>query len=368
MTIDSPAETPRLAEARASLAAARAPSARGAEPTVAALRAAYLDLLKLSLCDLAGAGTTSVGRTADGLVMSRELAGAEELKLRSAGMDWPLHGLTMVGLARLDDLQACTESVVEDGIEGHLIEAGSWRGGASILMRATLDSLGDEREVFVADSFQGFPAVEDEHRSDDELDVFDFLAIALDDVREHFARFGCDHGVRLVPGFFEDTMAGLAGERWSLVRLDGDSYEATWLTLQSLYPRLSVGGYLIVDDYGALDECAQAVDEFRERNGIAEPLERVDWTCMRWRRESDAPLRAEPPAGILEPREGRTPSTPVERSVRTRVPTMDELELRRQIGELEQRVAGLEGQLAWLQESPVRAPKAWLRRKLGRGR
>jgi O-methyltransferase len=276
MTIDSPAETPRLAEARASLAAARAPGARRAEPTVAVLRNAYLDLLKLSLCDLAGSGTTSVGRTTDGHVMSRELTAPEELKLRSAGMDWPLHGITMVGLARLDDLQACVESVVDDGVAGNLIEAGAWRGGASILMRATLDSLGDQRQLFVADSFQGFPAVEAQHRSDDELDVFDFLAVALENVREHFARFGYEEGVRFVPGFFEDTMAGLADERWSLVRLDGDSYEATWVTLHSLYPRLSVGGYLIVDDYGALDECAQAVDEFRERNGIAEPSEQVD--------------------------------------------------------------------------------------------
>ena len=48
----------------------------------------------------------------------------------------------MVGLNRLDDLQACVESVVRDGVEGDLIEAGTWRGGASILMRATLDSLG----------------------------------------------------------------------------------------------------------------------------------------------------------------------------------------------------------------------------------
>ena len=64
------------------------------------------------------------------------------------GADWPFSGLTMVGLKRLDDLQACVESVVADGVEGDVIEAGAWRGGASILARATLDSLGaDDRLV-----------------------------------------------------------------------------------------------------------------------------------------------------------------------------------------------------------------------------
>src|SRR5829696_6914762 len=63
--------------------------------------------------DLGGTTTGSVGLGEGGTVASRELAG-DQLRLRAAGMDWPLHGLTMVGLNRLDDLQACVESVVDD--------------------------------------------------------------------------------------------------------------------------------------------------------------------------------------------------------------------------------------------------------------
>src|SRR4051812_42922394 len=115
----------------------------GAEP----MRQAYLDLLKLCLCDLAGARTMSVSRTGDTRrpdvpVYSRELP-EEELPLRVMGSDWPFSGLTMVGMERLDDLQECVESVVADGVEGDVIEAGTWRGGASILARATLDTLGE---------------------------------------------------------------------------------------------------------------------------------------------------------------------------------------------------------------------------------
>jgi O-methyltransferase len=295
--------------------------------------------------------------------MARELFG-DQMRLRSAGMDWPLHGLTMVGLQRLDDLQTCVEGVVADGVAGDLIEAGAWRGGASILMRATLDTLDAGRTVFVADSFQGFPQVAAADRADDELDVFDFLAIAVEDVTEHFARFGLERGVRFVPGFFQDTMATLQDERWAIVRLDGDSYDATWLTLQSMYPRLSEGGYLIVDDYGALDECRQAVEEFRRHHELSEPLEQVDWTCVRWRRETDRPI-GEPPVGMAATDGSSKPATPVARSREVHVPTVQEIELRRRVEELEQRLAGLQAELNWMQGSPLRAPRAWLRTKLG---
>ena len=145
-------------------------------PGAESMRAAYLELLKLCLCDLAGARTLSVSRTGetrrpDSQVKCWEL-NQDELALRAKGSDWPLSGLTMVGLKRLDDFQACVESVVADGVEGDVIEAGSWRGGASILARATLDSLGaDERTVWVADSFRGLPAPESEAFPEDhELD------------------------------------------------------------------------------------------------------------------------------------------------------------------------------------------------------
>jgi O-methyltransferase len=340
--------------------AARAARAVGPRPEPEALRSAYLDLLKLCLCDLGGTTTASVGKTDDGAVISRELTG-EDLRVRAAGMDWPLQGLTMVGLNRLDDLQTCVETVVREDIEGDLIEAGAWRGGASILMRATLDSLGaDNRTVWVADSFQGFPMPDEaEH-----LNVVHFLAVPLEEVKANFARFGIEGGVRFVPGFFEDTMAGLSEDRWSIVRLDGDTYEATWLTLQSLYPGLSAGGYLIVDDYGALEECRRAVDEFRRHHGLAEPLEKVDWTCVRWRRESDGPIEEVKVPGGGRRANGSASVEVVTRPQRVRVPTDRELELARELAELRERVAAAQEEIDRLNGSPLAGPKAWLRRKL----
>jgi O-methyltransferase len=313
--------------------AARAPRAAGPRPDVERLRAAYLGLLKLALCDLAGPSTASVSRLLDGRLASRELSG-EDRQLRSAGLDWPLHGLTMVGLNRLDDLQACVESVVRDGVDGDLIEAGAWRGGASILMRATLDALGaTDRTVYVADSFQGFPAADELA----DLNVNDFLAVPVDEVRESFSRFGLERGVRFVPGFFEQTLPALAGTRWAVIRLDGDTYEATRAALEALYPGLAVGGYAIIDDYGVMErqECRRAVDEFRARHGIEDPLEQVDWTCVRWRRTHEAPVEPthEPP-----PAPARAEALP--RPGTVRVPTGRELELEREVAALREQLRG----------------------------
>jgi O-methyltransferase len=311
--------------------AAREPRAVGPTSDADGLRAAYLELLKLALCDLAGTSTGSVSRMFDGRVASRELRG-DDRRFRSAGLDWPLHGLTMVGLNRLDDLQACVESVVGDGVEGHLIEAGAWRGGASILMRATLDVLGaTERTVYVADSFQGFPAAD----ALGGLNATDFLAVPADEVRESFARFGLERGVEIVEGFFEETLPALAGERWALIRLDGDTYEATRAALDALYPGLAVGGHLVVDDYGAMaaEECRRAVDEFRAEHGISEPLEEVDWTCVRWRRRHGGPVR---PAVRPQPATDRAQAAP--RAPAQHVPTGRELELEAEVAQLRERL------------------------------
>jgi hypothetical protein len=259
------------------LKGARAVGASGPRPDAPTLRLAYLDVLKLCLCDLGGAGTTSVARTQEGHVMSRQLSG-DQLRLRAAGMDWPLHGLTMLGLRRLDDLQACVESVVADSVAGDFIEAGSWRGGASLFMRAVLDTLdGPQRRVWVADSFQGFPRPEGgaDHGYDLSADLagVDFLAVPLEEVKAAFARFGCEQGVEFVPGFFQDTLPGLKGRTWSIIRLDGDTYDSIRVALDSLYAGLARGGYVIVDDYLSLDQCREAVEDFRRERGISEPIE-----------------------------------------------------------------------------------------------
>lgn len=359
------------------LRATREIRAVGPGPEAEDLRAAYLDLLKLSLCDLAGAGTTSVIWNSVDPVHSRELKG-EELKRRVVGQDWPLHGLSMVGLTRLDDLQRCVESIVADDVPGDMIEAGSWRGGATILIRATLNSLGeDARRVWVADSFQGFPTLDQESYPENPklspLSDIDFLSIPLDEVKANFARFGCEEGVEFVPGFFEDTLPTLPKRKWSLVRLDGDTYEATWLALEALYPSLSPGGYLVVDDYSFIEACQRAVDDFRESRGITEPIEEIDWNSIRWRREAEAD--EDDVAAVVDVSEGAVEPPPTargddSRSIGSRehaeIPTWREVELARELEESRESLQAAETALQRLRGSPLAGPAAWARRRLGR--
>jgi O-methyltransferase len=317
------------------------PPRPGAEP----MRVAYLELLKLSLCDLAGARTLSVSRTGDTRrpdvpVFSRELD-PEELRLRVMGGDWPFSGLTMIGLERLDDLQACIESVIADRVAGDVIEAGTWRGGAAILARATLDSLGEhDRTVVLADSFRGIPAPDEGNFPEDvdlDLSRVDFLSASADEVQSHFNRFGLEHGIEFVPGFFSETLPGLRDRRWSVVRLDGDTYEATWIGLESLYPGLSRGGYLIIDDYGLIPECRAAVEDFRRDQGITDPIAKADWNGVHWRRE-DEPDSA--PPGVPSPRRRAvsTPHPPGGDARRARIPTERELALERELSDLRARL------------------------------
>jgi O-methyltransferase len=91
--------------------------------------------------------------------------------------------------------------------------------------------------------------------------------------------------VRFLPGWFKDTLPPLTGRRpWSLLRLDGDMYDSTTVALESLYPDLSPGGFVVIDDYGAVPQCRQAVEDFRAAQGIEEELRTIDWTGAFWRR------------------------------------------------------------------------------------
>ena len=209
---------------------------------------------------------------------------------RAAGADWPPFAHTMIGLRRLDNLQMCAEVVLGDRVPGDLVETGVWRGGASIFMRAILKAWGEAgRRVWVADSFQGLPTPDPERYPEDErsgLHNFKELAVPFEEVRRNFERYGLhDDGVRFLKGWFRDTLAGAPIDSIAVLRLDGDMYESTHQALVALYPRLSPGGFVIIDDW-ALEGCRKAVEDYRAAQGIAESIKIIDWCGAYWRRST----------------------------------------------------------------------------------
>src|SRR5437667_3454197 len=115
-------------------------------------------------------------------------------ELRAVGRDWPTEAETMVGLRRLDNLQDCIVMALQEDIPGDLVEAGVWRGGCAILMRAVLKALGeDRRTVWLADSFHGLPDPSPEEYPQDTGDVHSqftpYLGVALDTVKVNFRKY-----------------------------------------------------------------------------------------------------------------------------------------------------------------------------------
>jgi hypothetical protein len=195
---------------------------------------------------------------------------------------------TMIGQRRLHHLRGCVEDVLANKVKGDLIETGVWRGGATILMRGVLKAHGvTDRSVVVADSFEGLPPPNaDEYPADAGLDfsTHEVLAVSQEQVAENFRTFGLlDDQVQFVKGWFRDTMPGLRDRQWSVLRLDGDLYESTMDVLTNLYPQLSPGGWLIIDDY-SIPACAKAVHDYRDANGITEEIEVIDDDGICWKK------------------------------------------------------------------------------------
>ena len=211
-------------------------------------------------------------------------------RARAEGRNWPpppAH--TMIGLKRLDNVQFCVEEVLTNAVPGDLIETGVWQGGATIFMRAILKAHGvKDRRVWVADSFEGLPrpnARKYPHDSGDRHHTYKELAVPLEQVMANFDRYDLlDEQVHFLKGWFRDTLPTAPIEKLAVIRLDGDMYESTMDGLVHLYPKLSRGGYIIVDDYGAIFACRQAVSDYRRAHRITERIRRIDWTGVCWQR------------------------------------------------------------------------------------
>lgn len=278
-------------------------------PTQADTESLYFELLKqvLTRSDLeqtyrALQSRTGVVRSVLNPLILRTLEGfGLELRKRvdhsrrGEGRDWPSEAETMIGLLRLNNIQECVLDVLATDTPGDLIETGVWRGGATIFMRGILKARGvTDRAVWVADSFQGLPKPDGARYPHDQADEHwtnSALSVSVEQVRANFAKYRLlDDQVRFLAGWFRDTLPSAPIERLAILRLDGDMYESTIVALEALYPKLSPGGYLIVDDYNAVAGCKAAVQDYRERNRIQDEITPIDWTGVFWQKSAESAI------------------------------------------------------------------------------
>jgi O-methyltransferase len=208
------------------------------------------------------------------------------------GRDWPARAESMIGLKRIEYIQHCVQSVLDDDVPGDLLEAEVWSGGVCIFMTANLLARGDTtRTVWVADSFQGLPAPNVSLYPADtgaDLHTRNGLSVGADRVRHNFERSGVfDKRVKFLVGWFKDTLPGAPLDNLSLMRLDGDMYESTWQAIDALYLKLRPGGYSIVDDFGShQSQAGQAILDSRKKYAIDEEIVDVDGFGAYWRRKA----------------------------------------------------------------------------------
>jgi hypothetical protein len=257
------------------------------------VRDLYLDLMVQSLTDLIYENHPQVRDQLSGDVSLSDF-------LQGAKYDYPIRAHTMIGVQRLRNIETLVEDVIARGVPGDLLEAGAWRGGATIFMRALLEAHDvRDRTVWVADSFEGLPPANPELYPADEgmkLNEIAVLAVSIEEVRRNFERYGLlDDQVKFLKGWFKDTFPGAPIDQLAVLRLDGDLYESTMDTLVPLYPKVTSGGYVIVDDYRTIPACKKAVDDYpcRARDRGSAGGDRLEFRLLaetlRWPRDAGLP-------------------------------------------------------------------------------
>jgi len=218
---------------------------------------------------------------------------------RDAGSDWCENCVTMAGTFRVQNVRELVRKTIEEGVPGDFLEAGTWRGGNSIMARVVQGCMGqgDKRKVFVSDSFSGLPRASTKVDAD-AWSHMHYLEVSREVVQDNFKRFSVlDGNVEFIKGYFIHSLPPLRerflkdGTQLAVLRGDGDMYESYLDVLFNMYDFVPVGGYWICDDCPSIKVADMAVKEFRELHGITSRVFTVAGSRFGtyWRKEAGEP-------------------------------------------------------------------------------
>jgi O-methyltransferase len=188
-------------------------------------------------------------------------------------------GWTMLSPRSGRKLSTLASAVERAGVPGALVDCGAWNGGSTVLLASGAPT----REAWAFDSFSGLPEPDER---DQRTDLGGELVASEAKLREGFERFAPGSRLHVCPGWFEDTLPDRVDAigAVAILHCDGDWYESVRLALEVLYPSVSAGGFVVVDDYGTFPGARRATDEFRARVGVTAPLRRVGGTARYWQK------------------------------------------------------------------------------------
>ena len=205
---------------------------------------------------------------------------------------------TMTTPIRCRRLWDSSKLVLEGNVPGCFVECGVWKGGSSAIMALAIRNARQERHLHLFDSFEGLPeptekdgeyaAVYSGGHNQGKLATINQCQAGLDEVRNLMLnKIKTDQNlVHFHVGWFQNTIPAAANQLGpiALLRLDGDWYDSTKVCLQHLYPHLSAGGIIILDDYFCWEGCRKATDEYRSQNQITCPIRRIDQDAGFWQK------------------------------------------------------------------------------------
>ncbi|MGQ0577424.1 MAG: TylF/MycF/NovP-related O-methyltransferase [Betaproteobacteria bacterium] len=229
----------------------------------------------------------------------RVLEGVDEMTAQTIDAVRPY---TMTSDQRVAALCDAVRYVVSNRVPGDIVECGVWKGGSMMAVARTLLELGERtRDLRLFDTFEGMTAPTGQDVALTGESAADLMAAStdredadsvwcrapLDVVRQAMASVGYDGSkIHYIKGRVEDTIPDSAPGRIALLRLDTDWYESTRHEMIHLFPRLSVGGVLILDDYGHWLGARRAVDEYLQEHNVPLFLQKIDYTgryAVKWR-------------------------------------------------------------------------------------
>jgi O-methyltransferase len=178
-------------------------------------------------------------------------------------------GHTLLSSRHGRDLVRLAEDVERRGIAGHLVDCGVWNGGSTMLLASGAPT----REVWAFDSFEGLPSPTGADPDYASEWVGEFVGSEAM-LRNGFRDYGLDNPLHVVAGWFDQTLPTVADQIDSIavLHVDADLYESVRIVLRTLYPKVSPGGWVAVDDYRVWPGTKLAVDEVRREMGVETPI------------------------------------------------------------------------------------------------
>jgi hypothetical protein len=198
---------------------------------------------------------------------------------------------TMTSESNVYTLLQSLEHLKRHNVSGSVVECGVWRGGMMMAAVKGMQLIGEKsREVYLYDTFEGMsePGDQDDDKAKSLYREYkradgtsDWCRGALEEVRANIESCGPHpQKVHYVKGKVEETIPGVLPREIALLRLDTDWYESTRHEFLHLFPLVSRGGIVIIDDYGAWQGSRKATDEYLAQNRLAYFLHRID-SCSR---------------------------------------------------------------------------------------